>query len=64
MAQGIKIYNDTGTASTTLDFGNPSVDRTVVLDGAIKIEALSDTQLKLSVVGSDDVVRSTTLILS
>lgn len=64
MAQGIKILNDAGTASTTLDFGNPSSDRTVLIDGAIKIEVMSNTQLKLSVVGSDAVVRSTTLTLS
>lgn len=44
MAQGIKIYNDTGTASTTLDFGNPNSDRTVALDTMLSdIEAKANT---------------------
>lgn len=42
MAQGIKIYNDTGTASTTLDFGNPSSDRTIALDDLAKTADLKE----------------------
>ena len=42
MAQGIKIYNDAGTFSTKLDFGNPTSDRTVALDDLAKTADLKE----------------------
>lgn len=40
--RNIVAKNDAGTASTTLDFGNPSSDRTIALDDLVKATELKE----------------------
>lgn len=51
MAQGLKIYNDAGTASTTLDLGNPVVDRTIAIDTMLSDIALKANTADLKEIG-------------